>query len=264
MIRALMTAASGMKAQQMQVDAISNNIANANTAGYKKTELSFRACFYQTYKEPGAPTSSSQRAPTGLQIGSGTEVSGSSKIWEQGELQQASGPFSLAVQGDGFFKVRLPSGEFRYTRDGSFHADSTGTLVSNEGYILDGAPTIPTDAIQQQSVVSDDGTITVYTSEGGTPANVGQLQLYRFPNAAGLKAQGDNLFSESASSGTAQAVTPGAIGAGIIKQGYKEASNVQVVDELVALIVAQRSYEVNSRAIKASDEMLQQVNNMVR
>ena len=264
MIRALMTAASGMKAQQMQVDSISNNIANANTAGYKKTELSFRACFYQTYKEPGAPTSSSQRAPTGLQIGSGTEVSGSSKIWEQGELQPASGKFSLAIQGEGFFKVRLPSGEFRYTRDGSFHPDSAGTLVTNEGFILDGAPTIPIDSIPGNTTVGPDGMIEVMTTEGGTPSNVGQLQLYRFPNAAGLKAQGDNLFSESASSGTAQSVTPTQTGAGSIQQGYKEASNVQVVDELVALIVAQRSYEVNSRAIKASDEMLQQVNNMVR
>jgi flagellar basal-body rod protein FlgG len=262
MIRALMTAASGMKAQQMQVDSIANNIANANTSAYKKTELSFRALFYQTYREPGAPTSASQRAPTGLQIGSGTEVSGSSKIWEQGDLQPSSGTFDLAIQGEGFFKVKLPSGEFRYTRDGSFHKDNAGTIVSTEGYILDGAPTIGTDVIT--AIIGDDGTISTATAEGGTLSNAGQIQLWRFPNPAGLKAQGDNLFSESGSSGTAQAAQPGLTGSGIIKQGYKEASNVQVVDELVALIVAQRSYEVNSRAIKASDEMLQQVNNMVR
>ena len=262
MIRALMTAASGMKAQQMQVDSIANNIANANTSAYKKTELSFRALFYQTYREPGAPTSASQRAPTGLQIGSGTEIAGSSKIWEQGELHPSSGTFDLAIQGEGFFKVKLPSGEFRYTRDGSFHVDNAGTLVTSEGYILDGAPTIATDVIQTQ--IGEDGTILTMTTEGGTASNAGTLQLWRFPNAGGLKAQGDNLVSESGSSGPAQAATPGLTGTGVIKQGYQEASNVQVVDELVALIVAQRSYEVNSRAIKASDEMLQQVNNMVR
>jgi len=262
MIRALMTAASGMKAQQMQVDTIANNIANANTAGYKKSELSFRALFYQTYREPGAPTSASQRAPTGLQVGSGTEVSGSSKIWQQGPLQPSSGTFDLAIQGEGFFKVKLPSGEFRYTRDGSFHTDENGTIVTTEGYILDGAPTISQDVVATS--IADDGTISTQTSDSGTPSNAGTLQLWRFPNPGGLKAQGDNLFSESGSSGSAQAASPGLNGSGIIKQGYREGSNVQVVDELVALIVAQRSYEVNSRAIKASDEMLQQVNNMVR
>jgi flagellar basal-body rod protein FlgG len=262
MIRALMTAASGMKAQQLQVDTIANNIANANTSAYKKTELSFRALFYQTYREPGAPTSSNQRAPIGLQIGSGTEVSGSSKIWQQGELHPSSGTFDLAIQGEGFFKVKLPSNEFRYTRDGSFHIDGTGTLVTTEGYILDGAPTIKDDVVATS--IADDGTVSTQTSEGETPAEVGKIKLYRFPNAAGLKAQGDNLFTQSGSSGVAQEVTPGENGTGSVKQGYKEASNVQVVDELVALIVAQRSYEVNSRAIKASDEMLQQVNNMVR
>jgi len=262
MIRALMTAASGMKAQQMQVDTIANNIANANTAGYKKSELSFRALFYQTYREPGAPTSASQRAPTGLQVGSGTEVSGSSKIWQQGPLQPSSGTFDLAIQGEGFFKVKLPSGEFRYTRDGSFHLDELGTVVTHEGYILDGAPTIAQDVIATS--IADDGTVSTQTSDSGNPTNAGNIKLWRFPNPGGLKAQGDNLFSESASSGAAQSADPGLNGSGIIKQGYREGSNVQVVDELVALIVAQRSYEVNSRAIKASDEMLQQVNNMVR
>ncbi len=262
MIRALMTAASGMKAQQQQVDTIANNIANANTPAFKKAELSFRALFYQTYREPGAPTSSTQRAPTGLQIGSGTEVAGSSNIWDQGTLTPSGGKYDVAIQGEGFFKLRLPSGEFRYTRDGSFHVDNAGTIVTSEGYILDGAPTIATDVIN--TMIGEDGTIMTTTSEGGTASNAGTLQLWRFPNSGGLKAQGNNLFSENESSGTAQAAQPGLNGTGIIKQGYREASNVQVVDELVALIVAQRSYEVNSRAIKASDEMLQQVNNMVR
>jgi len=262
MIRALMTAASGMKAQQMQVDTIANNIANANTSGFKKAELSFRALFYQTYREPGAPTSANQRAPTGLQVGSGTEVAGSSNIWQQGELHPSSGTYDLAIQGEGFFKLKLPSGEFRYTRDGSFHKDDQGTLVTTEGYLLDGAPTIASDVIT--TMIGDDGTISTITSEGGPVTNAGTLQLWRFHNPGGLKAQGNNMFSQSDSSGTAEAAQPGLNGSGIIKQGYRESSNVQVVDELVALIVAQRSYEVNSRAIKASDEMLQQVNNMVR
>ena len=262
MIRALMTAASGMKAQQMQVDTIANNIANANTSAYKKSELSFRALFYQTYREPGAPTSASQRAPTGLQVGSGTEIAGSSKIWQQGDLTQSSGPFDLAIQGEGFFKIKLPSGDFCYTRDGAFHKDGQGTIVTNEGYLLDGAPTIGTDVTQV--TIGEDGTISTLNSDNGTPANAGNIQLWRFSNAAGLKAQGSNLYSETPTSGTPTAATPGQTGTGVIKQGYRESSNVQVVDELVALIVAQRAYEVNSRAIKASDEMLQQVNNMVR
>ncbi len=262
MIRALMTAASGMKAQQMQVDTIANNIANANTPGFKKSELNFRALFYQTYREPGAPTSANQRAPSGLQVGSGTEVAGASKIQRQGDLQPSSGTLDLAIQGEGFFKLKLPSGEFRYTRDGSFQIDGTGKIVNADGFELDGAPTIGPDVINV--AVADDGTLSTQTSESGNPTNAGQLQLWRFPNAGGLKAQGANLFSESASSGTAQASNPGSTGTGIVKQGFRESSNVQVVDELVALIVAQRSYEVNSKAIRAGDEMLQQVNNMVR
>ncbi|MBK7642613.1 MAG: flagellar basal-body rod protein FlgG [Planctomycetes bacterium] len=262
MIRALMTAASGMKAQQMQVDTIANNIANANTPAFKKSELSFRALFYQTYREPGAPTSATQRAPTGLQVGSGTEIAGSSSIQAQGDLQPFEGDVQIAIQGEGFFKLRTPAGDFRYTRDGSFHRDGTGTIVSNEGLILDGAPTIATDAIHV--IVGDDGTLSTQNTEGGTLSNAGQIQLWRFPNPAGLMATGNNLFLETPTSGTAQVGTPGQTGTGVMKQNYREGSNVQVVDELVALIVAQRSYEVNSRAIKASDEMLQQVNNMVR
>jgi len=262
MIRAMMTAASGMKAQQTQVDTIANNIANANTAGFKKSELSFRALLYQTYREPGAPTSSTQRDPIGLQVGSGSEVAGSSKIFGQGVLEATSGRYDLGIQGEGFFRVRLPSNEERYTRDGNFHVDGDGTLVTTEGYVLDGAPTIPPDAINVS--IGEDGTISTQNAEGAQPQTIGTLPLYRFPNPAGLKAQGGNLYSESASSGTATQSTGGLTGTGIIKQGYRERSNVEVVDELVALILAQRNYEVNSRAIKASDEMLQQVNQIVR
>jgi flagellar basal-body rod protein FlgG len=262
MIRAMMTAASGMKAQQTQVDTIANNIANANTSGFKKSELSFRALLYQTYREPGAQTAANQRNPIGLQVGSGTEVAGSAKIFGQGVLEATSGKFDLAVQGEGFFRVRLPSNELRYTRDGSFHLDGQGTLVTPEGYIVDGAPTIPPETIAVS--IGDDGSVTTQTSESGTLTQVGTLQLHRFPNPAGLKANGGNFYSETPASGAASQAQPGLSGTGVIKQGYRERSNVEVVDELVALILAQRNYEVNSRAIRASDEMLQQVNQMLR
>ncbi|MBI5364847.1 MAG: flagellar basal-body rod protein FlgG [Planctomycetes bacterium] len=262
MIRAMMTAASGMKAQQTQVDTIANNIANGNTAGFKKSELSFRALLYQTYREPGAPTAQSQRNPIGLQVGTGTEVAGSSKTFSQGVLEPTSGRFDLAVQGEGFFKVKLPSGDSRYTRDGSFHLDGQGTLVSAEGYIVDGAPTIPPDAISV--TIGDDGIVTTQNTESGTPSQVGNVPLFRFPNPAGLKANGGNFYSETPASGAATQGQPGLTGTGVIKQGYRERSNVEVVDELVALILAQRNYEMNSRAIRASDEMLQQVNQMLR
>ncbi len=262
MIRALMTAASGMKAQQMQVDTIANNIANANTAGFKKSELSFRALLYQTYREPGAPTGANQRNPIGLQVGSGTEVAGSAKVFTQGELEPTAGRYDIAVQGEGFFRVRMPSGDLRYTRDGSFHLDANGVLTSAEGYPLDTAPTIPSDAIGV--TIGDDGTVAVFSAEGAQPTNVGTISLFRFPNPTGLKAQGGNYLTETAASGAAQQQQPGLTGTGTIRQGYKERSNVEVVDELVALIVAQRGYEVNSRAIKVSDEMLQQVNQIIR
>src|SRR5215203_1866707 len=184
MLRALLTAASGMKAQQMQVDTIANNIANANTAGFKKSELSFRALLYQTYREPGAPTGANLRNPTGLQIGSGTEVSGASKVFQQGELEPTSGTYDMAVQGEGFFRIRLPSGELRYTRDGAFHLDGTGVLVTAEGYALDTAPTIPNDAISV--TIAEDGTIAVQNTASSAPTNVGQLSLFRFPNPTGL------------------------------------------------------------------------------
>lgn len=262
MNRALLTAASGMKAQQLQVDTIANNIANANTAGFKKSELSFRALFYQTYREPGAATSANQRSPIGLQVGSGTEIAGSAKIFAQGELEPSAGTYSLALVGEGFFAVRMPSGELRYTRDGSFQLSGDGTIVTAEGFALDGAPTIPQDVVSV--TIGDDGTVEYQNSTSSAPQNIGRIPVWRFPNSSGLRAQGSNMFSETPTSGAPTAGEPGTNGTAIIRQNQRERSNVQVVDELVGLIVAQRSYEVNSRAIRASDEMLQQVNQMLR
>jgi len=252
MIRALMTAASGMKAQQKQVDNIANNIANVNTAGFKRSDLNFRSLFYQTYENPGAATGANHMRPTGLQLGSGVEISGSHKDFRQGELVASGQPLDLAVQGEGFFAVKQPNGEIRYTRDGTFHRDGEGKIVTAQGYELLNAPTV------------EDGTISTRVSDDQPPTESGRIQLWRFANPAGLKAQGANLFSETVSSGQGQSVSPGESGTGVIRQGYKERSNVAVVDELVGLILAQRNYEVNSRAVKVSDEMLQQVNQMVR
>lgn len=257
-----MTAASGMKAQQLQVDSISNNIANVNTSGYKKSSLSFRSLLYQTLREPGAQTATGHMNPTGLQIGSGSEIAGSFKQFRQGELEPTGNTYDLSIQGTGFFQVRLPSGEDRYTRDGSFRVDGNGQIVTPEGYPLQSAPTIPPDAIG--AVFGEDGTVSVINGEGAAPINVGTLNIFRFSNPAGLKAQGGNLYSETISSGAVQQTPPALNGTGSLRQGFRERSNVQVVDELVALILAQRNYEVNSRAIRVADEMLQQVNQMIR
>jgi flagellar basal-body rod protein FlgG len=262
MIRALMTAASGMKVQQMQVDTIANNIANVNTTGFKKNELSFREMLYETVRNPGAPTAASQMTPTGLQIGSGSEIAGSVKVFRQGELAPTGNKLDMAINGTGFFRVRLGNGEYRYTRDGGFRIDGSNTLVTSEGYPLDPPVQIPPDAIEV--IIGEDGTINVMKSDSGLPEAVTNVSLFRFSNPSGLKAQGGNLYSDTASSGQAQQASPGTDGTGLLRQGYLERSNVQVVDELVGLILAQRNYEINSRAIRVSDEMLQQVNNMIR
>lgn len=262
MIRALMTSASGMKGQELQVDTIANNIANVNTNGFKKNVLSFRSLMYQTMREPGAPTSQGEMNPSGLQVGSGTEVASSLKLFRQGELQQTANPFDMGLAGAGFFRVRMGSGEQLYTRDGSFVPDSSGQLVTANGHVLDPGITIPADALEV--IIAEDGTVSVRRDQSGPPTAIGTLQLFRFPNPAGLKAQGANLYSESGSSGSPISSTPGTDGTAFIRQGFIERSNVQVVDELVGLILAQRHYEINSRAIRVSDEMLQQVNQIVR
>lgn len=262
MIRALMTAASGMKAQQMQVDTIANNIANVNTSAFKKNELAFREMLYETLREPGAPTGANAMSPTGLQVGSGAEIASSLKIFKQGEIAPTGSRFDMAIAGQGFFRILLGSGDFRYTRDGSFRPDGNGQLVTAEGYPLDPPVRIPSDAIEV--IIGEDGIVSTLKAEGAAPEQLTNISLFRFPNPTGLKAQGGNFYSETASSGQAQQASPGFDGTGTIRQGYQERSNVQVVDELVSLILAQRNYEINSRAIRVSDEMLQQVNNMIR
>ncbi len=257
-----MTAASGMKAQQMQVDTIANNIANVNTAGFKKSRLSFKSLLYQTFKEPGATTANGQQDATGLQVGSGTQIAGSQKLFTQGNLELTGGSLDLALQGEGFFRVRTLDGGFYFTRAGDFRKDGDGNLVTSEGYLFDPNITFPENVVG--IIIGRDGSVSYTTSKSGEAEELTTMKIYRFANPAGLKAQGGNFFTATASSGTAQIQQAGQDGAAEIIQGALERSNVETVDELVALIVAQRNYEVNSRAIKVSDEMLQQLTNLIR
>ena len=256
------TAATGMLAQQTQVDTIANNIANVNTSAFKKNRVNFRSLLYHTMREPGATTSGSQMNPTGLQVGSGTEVSSSIKLMMQGDLEPTGADFDLGIQGEGFFKIDLGNGEFRYTRDGAFRKDAIGDMVTVDGFKLADGIKIPEDALSIS--IGQDGTVSVILAGSPTPSNVGQIQLTRFANPSGLKAEGQNMFSVTASSGPPQDVVAGASGSGFIRHRFLERSNVFVVDELITLIQAQRNYEVNSRTIQVGDEMLQQVSNLVR
>lgn len=261
MIRALRTASTGMQAQQRQVETIANNIANVNTTGFKKNRLAFRSLLYQTYKAPGANVSKDQVDPTGLQVGTGAEVSSSTKSFMQGDLVPTGGVFDIAIKGEGFLSVDGPAGETLYTRDGALRKDAEGLLVTADGYRLTSQITIPPDALTV--TIGNDGTVS-YATAGSTNNTAGQITLTRFANPAGLEARGDNFYAETASSGTPTEANPGDTGTGTIKHGYLERSNVQVVDELIELIQAQRNYELNSRTIKVGDEMMQQVNQMVR
>ena len=261
MIRAMRSAASGMLAQQTQVDTISNNIANVNTSGFKRNRVNFRSLLYTTQREPGASTTATQRSPTGLQVGTGTEVSSSIKLHVQGDLEPTGNELDLGIQGDGFFRINLGNGEFRYTRDGSFRRDANGDLVTVDGFKLEPGIQIPQEALNL--VVGQDGTVQVRIAGSETLQTIGQIRLTRFANPSGLRAEGQNFFTVTDSSGQAIEQTPGLQGAGFLRQGFLERSNVAVVDELINLIQAQRNYEVNSRTIQVADEMLQQVSNLI-
>jgi flagellar basal-body rod protein FlgG len=254
-------AASGMQAQQTNVDTIANNIANVNTSGFKRNRLNFRSLLYTTMREPGSSTTATRMNPTGLQVGSGTEVSSSIKMHVQGDLELTGNDLDIGIQGDGFFKIDLGNGETRYTRDGAFRKDANGDLVTVDGFKLEPGITIPPDALG--ITVGADGTVQVRIAGTDALQNVGQILITRFPNAAGMRAEGQNFFSITDSSGAAVEQTPGDQGAGFLRQGFLERSNVAVVDELIGLIQAQRNYEVNSRTIQVADEMLQQVSNLV-
>lgn len=259
MSSSLDAALSGMLAHERGINLIANNIANVNTSAFKKNELAFREMLYETLKEPGARTAADAMAPTGLQIGSGAEVASSVKIMRQGELQPTSSKFDMAIQGQGFFQILMPDGSTGYTRDGSFQLDSNGQVVTSNGYPLQPAITVPANT--QSLTIGSDGTVTATVAGSNTPTQIGTIQLSDFINPAGLQPIGQNLFQETAASGAAQAGTPGLNGLGTVQQGSLETSNVNTVESLVNMIETQRAYEINSKAISTTDQMLQYVNN---
>src|SRR5688572_13276026 len=262
MLRALYTAATGMEAQQVNIDTIANNIANVNTTGFKQARAEFQDLLYQNIRAAGTAASTSTEYPTGLQVGLGVRPVATTRMYSQGDFRQTGNPFDLVIEGKGFFQVRLPSGETAYSRDGSFHLNQEGALVTADGDPLEPQITIPPDA--QDIVIGSDGTVSI-TQAGQTAAQqVGTIQLADFQNPAGLSAMGRNLFQQTTASGDPISGNAGENGLGRINQGFLEQSNVNVVEEMVAMIIAQRAYEVNSRAIRVADDMMAQINNLVQ
>ncbi|HWD93779.1 MAG TPA: flagellar basal-body rod protein FlgG [Verrucomicrobiae bacterium] len=260
MLRSLYSAAAGMESQQLNLDVISNNLANVNTTGFKKSKAEFQELLYQTTRAPGADQGSGNTVPTGIQIGQGSKAVATARIFTNGDLTQTGEQLDVAVQGDGFFEVQMPDGTLAYTRDGGFKSSSDGRIVTSDGLPLQ-AGFQPVPAGTTNITIGSQGNVT-YTGATGTTSF--QVQLVRFANPAGLQSMGGNLYKETVASGTPQLGTPGANGFGTLNQGYLELSNVKVVEEMVNLIMAQRAYEVNSKAVQAADEMMQQSNNLKR
>ncbi len=254
MIRSLWIAKTGLDAQQTQLDVTSNNLANVATNGFKRARAVFEDLLYQTLRQPGASSSAQTQIPSGLQLGTGVRPIATEKIFTQGNLTQTGNALDVAINGPGFFQVQLPDGTTAYARDGAFQKDSQGQIVTANGYPLSPAITIPSNATSV--TIGSDGVVTVLQPNSATPVQVGQIQLANFVNAGGLQSMGQNLFLETASSGTATPNTPGTNGVGLLNQFYVETSNVNVVEELVSMIQTQRAYELNSRAIQTSDQML--------
>jgi flagellar basal-body rod protein FlgG len=257
MIRSLWIAKTGLDAQQTQMDVISNNLANVSTSGFKRARAVFEDLLYQTIRQPGAQSSEQTQLPSGLQIGTGVKPVATERIFTQGNLQQTGNSKDVAIQGNGFFQVLMPDGTTSYTRDGSLQTDANGQLVTASGYAVQPAITVPADT--QTLTIARDGTVSVQLAGSATPVTIGTLQLAMFVNPAGLQSLGENLYGETASSGTPSSNAPGSNGAGLLNQGYVETSNVNVVEELVNMIQTQRAYEINSKAISTSDQMLQRL-----
>jgi flagellar basal-body rod protein FlgG len=262
MIRALYVAASGMNAQQANIDNVAHNLANVNTAGFKKAHMEFEDLVYQQTKAPGAPSSAAGEAPIGLEMGLGTRAVSTSRDFSSGNLRSTGGPLDLAIEGDGFFQVQMPNGTIGYTRAGSLHRDAQGQIVTGEGYPLEPAITLPANATSV--TISKDGIVSASIPGQTASQQVGTIELATFQNPAGLKAVGGNLFTVSSASGDPQVGVPGSDSRGTLVQGFVEDSNVSVVEEMVNMILGQRAYEASSKVIKAADEMLSQVNNLVR
>ncbi|MDQ6630111.1 MAG: flagellar basal-body rod protein FlgG [Pseudomonadota bacterium] len=257
MMRSLWISKTGMEAQQMQLDAISNNLANVATNGYKSQRQVFEDLMYQNLRQAGSASSDQTTLPTGLQVGLGTRAVATARNFSQGNLQQTSNSLDIAIRGGGFFQVQMPDGTTGYTRDGSFQTSATGQLVTNNGYTVQPGITIP--AAAQSISIGQDGTVTVVLPGQALPQAVGQLLTAGFVNPAGLEPKGQNLYTETAASGAPTPGTPGQNALGSLQQGFVETSNVNVVEELVRMIQTQRSYELNSKAIQTSDQMLEKL-----
>ncbi len=262
MIRSLWTSATGMQAQELNIDVIANNLANVNTSGFKKSRAEFQDLLYENMRSAGAASSAGTTIPTGVQLGHGTRPSAVQKLFGQGDFQNTENQLDWAIEGDGFFQIELPNGDTSYSRCGEFKLDADGRIVNADGFLLVPQMTIPTDTVS--ITVGMDGTVSVIQADDPVPSEIGTIQLARFVNAAGLRSLGKNLFVPTEASGDEIVGTPGENGFGTIAQGFLEMSNVSVVDEMVSMITAQRAYETNSKVIQTSDDMLQMANNLKR
>jgi flagellar basal-body rod protein FlgG len=262
MLRSLFTASTGLQAQQLQTDIIANNIANVNTPGFKRDRLNFQDLIYQVFRQAGHSTLTGAQVPSALRVGLGVRPIATQKLFSEGVIQPTGNTLDLAIMGDGFFTVLLEDGRQAYTRDGSFKLNGNGEIVTADGLTLDPVITIPPEALRIE--IASDGNVGVEMPGETEMTNVGQIQLARFQNPTGLNAIGRNLFLPTAASGDAQLGTPNAEGFGTMYQSYLELSNVNIVEELVQLIIAQRAFETNSRAVDVSDQLLSITNNLAR
>ncbi len=262
MMRALWSAASGMMAQELNVDTIANNLANVNTTGFKRQRVEFQDLMYETVRAAGSAAAEGVEIPTGIQVGLGSRTAATRKLFAQGTFQETGNPLDMVIEGNGFFQVLMPSGEVAYTRAGAFKLDSEGNVVTADGFPLEPPLVVPADAAAIS--VGSDGTVMATTAGSSEPQSIGQIQLARFANPAGLSNLGHSLLGATAASGEAVTGAPGIDGLGSISQGMLEMSNVRVVEEMVNMITAQRAYEANSQAIRIADQMLEIANNTRR
>lgn len=261
MIRSLYSSASGMNVQQTNLDNIANNLANVNTTGFKKSRGEFQDLLYQTLSAPGSDTTNTTETPLGIQVGLGSKLVATNRVFSQGSLKHTGRPLDMAISGNGFFQVTLPDGSTAYSRDGSFTLDATGQVVTSQGYVLEPAITVPQESLGIS--VGTDGTVSVDIGEQ-EPQNAGQIQLVNFINPSGLKALGGNVYQASTASGDPQVGNPGDVGFGEIQGNFLEISNVNVAEEMINMIIGQRAFEATSRSVRTADQVLTEITNLKR